>query len=272
MTVIADLSDADFPPLHQRELAQRPKRGARPPDLSWAFQDIPEVASDPFASSSALSTSPSSSLSMQPSTPTPLDVLMSPGSDNDVSPRYRRHSTSEGQAYLNQFQGQEITMPPTPAFTAASITPVTPKTGPSFPHTPQSERGTFASIEPYVNGSLRMFSKPGGRLPERHDGRANEIDPLCIFVGGLDVVGPNPWTEDRVREVFSKYGEIEKLEFNCRQGRTCCRPSTQTSFSLLFETGSRWAYAFVQYPSTAASASAVAAEVRMSFLCLRIVD
>ncbi|EKM61369.1 uncharacterized protein PHACADRAFT_24571 [Phanerochaete carnosa HHB-10118-sp] len=237
-TVVASLSDVEFPPLHQ-EFVRHPRKGTRPPTLSWTTQDM-RTEADPFAHNSAFSTSPSSSLSVQPSTPTPINSLMSPVGDNSISSHHHHHDNAEPEENLDSYQEQELAIPPTPPFTSASITPVTPRTALSFPHTPESERSAFSAMEPCAGGNVRMLSKDG-RVSERFDRFTKEVDPLWIFAGGLDVLGPNPWTEDRVREVFSKYGEIERLEFNRKQGSSC-------------------AFAFVKYPDTAASANAVTSE------------
>ncbi|GJE85880.1 RNA binding protein [Phanerochaete sordida] len=227
-TVVASVSETEFPPLHQRGAGRHGGKGSRPPALSWTFQDMHRHDSDSFSHNSVLSTSPSSSLSVQPSTPTPIDTLMSPGPVGSVSSRDEDH---------DDYQGQEVVMPMTPAFSTASITPITPGTTLSFPHTPLSGRTAISAANSYTGGSFGLPSKESQGF-ERLD---KEIDPLWIFAGGLDVMGHDPWTENKVRAAFGKYGEIEKLEFHHKPGSNC-------------------AFAFIKYPDTVASESAVAAE------------
>ncbi|KZV74871.1 hypothetical protein PENSPDRAFT_153505 [Peniophora sp. CONT] len=68
-----------------------------------------------------------------------------------------------------------------------------------------------------------------------------KLDHSTIFVGGLEMFGPNAWTEDLVQEVFGHYGEIENTKF--------IRPTTKKS-----------AFAFVRFRDTESSARAVKTE------------
>ncbi|KAG2022988.1 hypothetical protein CC2G_000695 [Coprinopsis cinerea AmutBmut pab1-1] len=67
------------------------------------------------------------------------------------------------------------------------------------------------------------------------------IDPTSIFVGGLDVLGVNPWTEEGVKEYFSRYGGLESVKF--------VRPFEATT-----------AFAFIKFNNTESPARAVAEE------------
>ncbi|VDB86627.1 unnamed protein product [Peniophora sp. CBMAI 1063] len=68
-----------------------------------------------------------------------------------------------------------------------------------------------------------------------------KLDHSTIFVGGLEMYGPNAWNEDRIQDIFGCYGEIENIKF--------IRPSTKKS-----------AFAFVRFCDTESSARAVKLE------------
>lgn len=200
-TVTSELNEADFPPLHNREGPPRVRRSAKPLALSWVQREpLPEEAE----SADTASASPSSSLSVQPSTPSPT---------NDAD-KATSHS-SEGVTHENDdlAQGQVITVPPTPEFTTSSITPVTPKTGHSFPLTPQSGMsgsGTSRSPDAYLMTPRRVGRFASGPMDEAENQR--EVDPTSLFVGNLEINGVNPWTEERLRGMFEKYGEVEDVK------------------------------------------------------------
>jgi hypothetical protein len=40
----------------------------------------------------------------------------------------------------------------------------------------------------------------------------SEIDPMSIFVGGLEMNGPRAWDEERVKGFFSKFGGIKDVK------------------------------------------------------------
>jgi hypothetical protein len=90
-------------------------------------------------------------------------------------------------------------VPPTPDFTASSITPVTPKNASGFPRTPRS-------------GNLEM-------MPNGCEGPY--FDPLSLFVGGL----PPYWEEENVKEIFQRFGGLESVKV--------IRPSTWNYFTLV---------------------------------------
>ncbi|KAF7979394.1 hypothetical protein HWV62_42496 [Athelia sp. TMB] len=129
--------------------------------------------------------------------------------------------------------GQDLDMPPTPDF---GLSPKTPTTTNSmkFPQTP-----TSAKFELFASPSVKdseVTSPSYIREP-----RESEIDPTTIFVGGLEINGPNNWDENRVKEYFSKFGHIEDIKFIVpNQGRS--------------------AFAFVKYDNPESSVCAVAQE------------
>lgn len=203
-------SESDFPPLHQKAVASRSRKGGRPQNLSWMYSAVPEN-DDVFNSCSAMPASPSSSLSVQPSTPSTADALMSPGPDDRHS-EYGDPSDAEDDMQLQYGAAQELMIPLTPDFSSPSITPVTPKTMRSFPQTPQSPHGICASADTF-SASATEGSFKEGRIHWRNQGAPKKLEPFSIYVGGLDMMGPRPWDEQRVRDIFNKYGEIENIDF-----------------------------------------------------------
>jgi hypothetical protein len=59
----------------------------------------------------------------------------------------------------------------------------------------------------WVEGSSKSPGTPREAQTQRN------IDPTSIFVGGLDVVGQNPWSEERVKDYFSRFGGLESVKF-----------------------------------------------------------
>lgn len=43
-------------------------------------------------------------------------------------------------------------------------------------------------------------------------GRERDIDPKTVFVGGLEHYGPMMWDEERLRLVFSRYGDVQNVQ------------------------------------------------------------
>ena len=102
--------------------------------------------------------------------------------------------------------GQYLSMPPTPDF---GRSPNTPKTASSamFPPTPSN------CVFDYGAASVREHADD--RVESSHDlaeKRGRDPDPTTLFVGGLEIDGPNAWNESKVREFFSKYGGIEDVK------------------------------------------------------------
>lgn len=101
--------------------------------------------------------------------------------------------------------GQDLDMPPTPDF---GLSPKTPTTTNSmkFPQTP-----TSAKFELFASPSVKDSEATSPSYIR--EPRESEIDPTTIFVGGLEINGPNNWDENRVKEYFSKFGHIEDIKF-----------------------------------------------------------
>jgi hypothetical protein len=104
----------------------------------------------------------------------------------------------------------ELGIPPTPEFGASPMTPKTP--GFLIPRTPT----TGSYIGDFQSGSLPEFvTKNSLQWDAKREG---PLDPTTIFVGGLEMYGPNAWDEERVRSLFSRYGGVENVKV-IRPGR-----------------------------------------------------
>ncbi|KIP10106.1 hypothetical protein PHLGIDRAFT_115741 [Phlebiopsis gigantea 11061_1 CR5-6] len=236
-TLVPDISDSEFPALHGRQDSQRLRKGALPA-LPRAYEETAGAGDDVFGPDPAMRASPTSSLSVQPSTPTPANTLRSPG-PNASGSEYGYPGSPDDDDRADTRRTHDLTIPLTPDFTTASNTPLTPKTAFSFPHTPQSARNQAGYEHPGVE--FGMFPRKDRRFVEREDGGEKEVDPLWVFAGSLDTAGPDPWHEERVRDVFGKHGEIEEVQF--------IQPMSASA-----------AFAFIKYTNTTDSANAVAAE------------
>ena len=71
---------------------------------------------------------------------------------------------------------------------------------------------TFA-IPPASHWSETRQRRPAGTCDENIDANLRpDIDPLTIFVGGLEVHGRCTWDEHRLKRVFGQYGEIAEVK------------------------------------------------------------
>ncbi|KAG2356265.1 hypothetical protein BDR07DRAFT_1423850 [Suillus spraguei] len=102
----------------------------------------------------------------------------------------RMEATDENQSivtHLSSMSGiSDVAASPTPEFGTSPMTPKTP--GPDLP-------------EFVMKNGLQWDGK-----------REGPLDPTTIFVGGLEMYGPNAWDEERVRNLFSRYGGIENVK------------------------------------------------------------
>ena len=48
-------------------------------------------------------------------------------------------------------------------------------------------------------------------VERREHRRQATVDPKTVFVGGLEPFGPRAWDEPRLREIFEKYGVVQKV-------------------------------------------------------------
>lgn len=96
-------------------------------------------------------------------------------------------------------------MPPTPGFGMSPLTPKTP--GSLFPDTPTSYIGDFHGAP------LKGFnSKEGSSYFGDANRRDRELDPTTVFVGGLEMYGPNAWNEEKLQSFFTKFGGVENVK------------------------------------------------------------
>lgn len=73
--------------------------------------------------------------------------------------------------------------------------------------TTASYTGDFQSM------SFRDYDSQSSLLQLSQENRDDHVvDPTTIFVGGLEMFGPNAWDEGKVRTLFSKYGGIEAVK------------------------------------------------------------
>jgi hypothetical protein len=72
--------------------------------------------------------------------------------------------------------------------------------------TTASYMGDFQSM------SFRDYDSHGSLPQLSQEKRDDRVDPTTIFVGGLEMFGPNAWDEGKVRALFSKYGGIEAVK------------------------------------------------------------
>ncbi|KAF7311102.1 RNA binding protein [Mycena chlorophos] len=119
---------------------------------------------------------------------------------------------------------QELVMPDTPETPGLGMSPVTPKTTESqqFPTTPTSVAEEIPKEPGYFGASAE----------------AKEIDPTSLFVGGLEMHGPDAWDERRVTALFGKYGGLQSVK-------------------VVKPLNAKAAFAFVKFDNTEAPAQAV---------------
>lgn len=223
-TVTPELNEVDFPPLHNKEELAHIRNTTKPLSLSWVRNGSLMEETAAFITSS---TSPSSfNISAQPSTPPPASPASpaSPAAAFAPVPSSLNHNNEpishlpeSPSAYVDDVEGgQEVTVPPTPEVSTTSITPTTPNMGNSYPLTPRSaasELGigdTTRTPDAYQTTPRRLGRFSSGIMEEAE--REREVDPRSLFVGNLEINGSRPWTEERLRGVFEKYGAIEEIK------------------------------------------------------------
>ncbi|KAF8632990.1 hypothetical protein AX15_001587 [Amanita polypyramis BW_CC] len=88
------------------------------------------------------------------------------------------------------------------------MSPITPKSlGSDFPSTPTdlSVELSGLSLDPKLNS--------GDSYNNNSVFKGKPVDPTTLFVGGLEMFGPDAWDEDKVRKCFEKYGALENVKF-----------------------------------------------------------
>ncbi|KAJ7225256.1 hypothetical protein GGX14DRAFT_637859 [Mycena pura] len=122
--------------------------------------------------------------------------------------------------------GQELNIPDTPGLAMSPITPKTP--GSLFPTTPTSANGDLqsSSFQGYESSKDPYFDDP------------KDIDPTTLFVGGLEMFGPDAWDEDKVSALFGRFGGLESVK-------------------VVKPINARAAFAFVKFDNTESPARAI---------------
>lgn len=120
-------------------------------------------------------------------------------------------------------EGQTLEMPPTPELSGACLvetpTSALPRT-PIYPPMMGLGNARYRNVE---GGGIEIFNDNGFNASSFQE-REKEFDPKTIFVGGLEPYGPVPWDENRLRNVFQQYGEVENVRIVNQCELICCRP------------------------------------------------
>ncbi|EED80497.1 predicted protein [Postia placenta Mad-698-R] len=158
-----------------------------------------------------------------PSSPLSVNLSSTPAERGCKTPNDPRFHTTGARTMPS------ITMPsadpgrganrlsPTQDSTTASIAPITPGDQPSFLRTPPGLNRVMSSPRSVNGAGLCRMPNQGPNLGQRSDyslrDASRTVDPTSVFVGGLEMFGPDAWNETKVRAHFEKYGTIEKLQF-----------------------------------------------------------
>jgi hypothetical protein len=93
-------------------------------------------------------------------------------------------------------------------------------TSPITPVTPPNEQLVTPIDPPHINFSRLSLSKSDNyfsnpsEIPSTNSPTASSsIDPLSIFIGGLNVQGNAAWNEEKVAEHFGNFGTIQNVRF-----------------------------------------------------------
>ena len=128
-------------------------------------------------------------------------VSVRPISPFESSRETKVTATHQHEDHDEHEQVLEMPSPPMPGLGMSPITPKTP--GTQFPITPTSS-------------TMGMEGMSFG-----YDGKDRELDPTTLFVGGLEMHGPSAWDEERVANLFAKYGGLQSVKVvrprKCRQ-------------------------------------------------------
>ena len=139
-------------------------------------------------------------------------------------------AATQGQVSLEEaFRAFTISRNTSAADSTAIFTPASTSAPLETPDTPYDLRDSNErdvqneKQSAYVSDELTVRALP----PHLASTGKHKLDHSTIFVGGLEMYGPNAWNEDRVQQVFGQYGEIENIKF--------IRPSATFSFVLYLE-------------------------------------
>jgi len=114
------------------------------------------------------------------------------GSSTDFNAQVNREGSNE----------VEVDISPTPEI---GTSPVTSQTS-GIPRTPT----TGSYLGDFQSRSLLELATEV--VPQWNEKRESLYDPTTVFVGGLEMYGPNAWNEERVRNFFLRYGAIESVK------------------------------------------------------------
>lgn len=136
----------------------------------------------------------------------PLEVPLIPADISESSGRAGVEENTEEIMVQAEDDGQELDIPPTPDF---GMSPNSPKTTSTtmFPRTP----GTY-NVDARSPSFKELEARPTFYARENPRDEVS-VDPTTIFVGGLEFNGPNAWNEERITDLFSRYGSIEDTKF-----------------------------------------------------------
>lgn len=267
-------SESDFPTLQIPRPGDAGSTSAhdRP---SWGDMD-PDDDDIGVPEGSVDSHSPSSSLSVQVSTPIGDITQRARGLEIDA-----KQSLSPLKPSRHHLEGQELEVTPvTPDFSVSSLTPMTPRTGHDFPHTPTSPSGGLPMEGFHVRHPDDLTSRSptsyygtprkSGRFGTRDDDERTEnlgrreLDPMTLFVGGLEMYGEYAWDEEKLKDLFGRYDGIENINF-VKPSKTTFGIGlvVRTDVVYLFLVNQRSAFAFIQFNNTEAPARAVIEQVSL---------
>jgi hypothetical protein len=176
------------------------------------------------------------------------------------------HDGSDASKCQQVEEGLDPEMPPTPEFGGS-------------PNTSRNTSGQFPKTPPrnYAGDLQEVSHNVGGieiKEPLYHSGHASnlgdkDLDPTTIFVGGLEMYGPNAWDEKKVHSHFARFGGVENVKV-VRPGSWLLDnvPGFQ-NIEISKTANSRSAFAFVKFNNTEAPARAVSDEVRLNQILIK---
>ncbi|KAF5368570.1 hypothetical protein D9758_002330 [Tetrapyrgos nigripes] len=154
----------------------------------------------------------------------PVDDIV-PGSRGDVS------SNVPASLY------REVQSDDTPILGMSPLTPKTSASASGFPTTPTSSNGDCKS-----SAFLRAFEVDDSTSVDDLISEGNRVlDPTSLFVGGLEMYGPNAWDEPRLLKFFGRFVGLKNVR-------------------LIRPPGGRTAFAFIKYDNKESPARAICEE------------
>lgn len=105
-------------------------------------------------------------------------------------------------AYTGEDQSDTLS---TPGLAKSPITPRSFASG--FPSTPTDLSGELSAL--VVDPKMKQNDLYNGAKVLK----GKSVDPTTLFVGGLEMFGPNAWDESKVRQCFEKYGPLDSVKF-----------------------------------------------------------